>query len=120
MLINLLAIATIALGASSLPSAVARPLHGAQIKNLVVFGDSYSDTDNVYKLSNKTWPLSSYYRGRFSNGPVWSETVSNPFWSVLVQWLVSIVANPHACLYHDLGSKEEALQAEHLRLWCSH
>ncbi|CAO3568302.1 unnamed protein product [Mortierella alpina] len=76
MLINLLAIATIALGASSLPLAVARPLHGAQIKNLVVFGDSYSDTDNVYKLSNKTWPLSSYYRGRFSNGPVWSETVA--------------------------------------------
>ncbi|KAF9964217.1 hypothetical protein BGZ70_006774 [Mortierella alpina] len=76
MLVNLLAIAAIALGASSLPSAVARPLHDAQIKNLVVFGDSYSDTNNVYKLTNKTWPLSSYYRGRFSNGPVWSETVA--------------------------------------------
>ncbi|KAF9936779.1 hypothetical protein BGZ67_001998 [Mortierella alpina] len=76
MLINLLSLAAIAFGVSSVPSAVARPLHDPQIKNLVVFGDSYSDIDNVYKLSNKTWPLSSYYHGRFSNGRVWSETVA--------------------------------------------
>ncbi|KAF9948658.1 hypothetical protein BGZ72_009451 [Mortierella alpina] len=76
MLISLLSIVAITVGVSSVPSAVARPLHGAQIKNLVVFGDSYSDINNVYKLSNTTWPLSSYYRGRFSNGPIWSETVA--------------------------------------------
>ncbi|KAF9574039.1 hypothetical protein EC968_007592 [Mortierella alpina] len=77
MLLNLLSIAAIAVGVSSVPSAVSRPLHSARIENLVVFGDSYSDTHNVYKLSNKTWPLSSYYHGRFSNGRVWSETVAN-------------------------------------------
>ena len=40
--------------------------------NLVIFGDSYTDTGNVYKISDHTWPLSPpYYYGRFSNGPNW-------------------------------------------------
>ncbi|KAG0038592.1 hypothetical protein BGZ82_011558 [Podila clonocystis] len=42
-------------------------------KQPAVFGDSYSDTGNVWQRTNQTWPLDFYYKGRFSNGPVWSE-----------------------------------------------
>ncbi|KAF9934797.1 hypothetical protein FBU30_000091 [Linnemannia zychae] len=49
----------------------------ARIKSLVVFGDSFSDTGNVYELSEHTWPPSSFYPGgRFSNGPVWTDYVA--------------------------------------------
>ncbi|KAF9180654.1 hypothetical protein BGZ51_006059 [Haplosporangium sp. Z 767] len=44
---------------------------------MVVFGDSFSDTGNVYSLSKGTWPRPSlYHDGRFSNGPVWTDYVS--------------------------------------------
>ena len=44
---------------------------------LVVFGDSYSDIGNVDKLTNHQWPQPSlYYKGHFSNGPMYSEYLS--------------------------------------------
>ncbi|KAG0360526.1 GDSL lipase/esterase [Gamsiella multidivaricata] len=78
MLFNLFSIAAVAMLASSVPSVMAKPTgcKSAHIENLVVFGDSYSDTGNVYQLSNKTWPLPFYDHGRFSNGRVWSEHVA--------------------------------------------
>src|SRR3990167_2721798 len=43
-------------------------------KRMIVFGDSYSDNGNDYKLSGNKYPNSNaYYQGRFSNGPVWVE-----------------------------------------------
>lgn len=45
---------------------------------LVVHGDSFSDNGNVYELSNHSWPRDDfYYKGRFSNGPVWSDHASS-------------------------------------------
>jgi len=39
---------------------------------VIVFGDSLSDTGNVYKLTNGTWPIvPPYYQGRFSNDLNW-------------------------------------------------
>lgn len=39
---------------------------------VVVFGDSLSDTGNVYKLTNGTWPtVPPYYQGRFTNDHNW-------------------------------------------------
>ncbi|KAF9431646.1 hypothetical protein BGZ76_011893 [Entomortierella beljakovae] len=48
----------------------------ASIKNLIVFGDSFSDTGNVYNLTDHVWPRPTFYPdGRFSNGPVWTDYV---------------------------------------------
>ncbi|KAF9165657.1 hypothetical protein DFQ26_009600, partial [Actinomortierella ambigua] len=41
--------------------------------DIVVFGDSYADNGNTYKLTKQQWPGSKYYHGRFSNGYVWPE-----------------------------------------------
>jgi len=41
-------------------------------KNVVVFGDSLSDSGNVFTLDRGTYPPPPY-KGRFSNGPVWVE-----------------------------------------------
>ncbi|MEH2228527.1 MAG: SGNH/GDSL hydrolase family protein [Nostoc sp.] len=43
-------------------------------EDIYVFGDSFSDTGNAFNATNKTFPPSStYFNGRFSNGPVWVE-----------------------------------------------
>jgi outer membrane lipase/esterase len=42
-----------------------------RFQNVVIFGDSYSDTGNLYKLSHGTWPVPPYYHGRYCNGPNW-------------------------------------------------
>jgi phospholipase/lecithinase/hemolysin len=53
------------------PSAWAGP-----ITQIVVFGDSISDTGNVFALSG-TPPSPPYFQGRFSNGPVWVEGLAS-------------------------------------------
>ncbi|CAF0839869.1 unnamed protein product [Rotaria sordida] len=41
---------------------------------IVCFGESSSDTGNVYNLTGSKWPpVPPYYKGRFSNGKVWIE-----------------------------------------------
>ncbi|CAG8586600.1 2279_t:CDS:2 [Ambispora leptoticha] len=45
----------------------------SRFDSFLVFGDSYSDTGNSYNLTNHTWPLPVYFKGRFSNGPIWVE-----------------------------------------------
>jgi phospholipase/lecithinase/hemolysin len=59
----------IALAASSV--AIAAPF-----SDIVVFGDSLSDVGNVASASLGIFPGSAYYNNRFSNGPVWVETLS--------------------------------------------
>ncbi|MDP2324933.1 MAG: SGNH/GDSL hydrolase family protein, partial [Gammaproteobacteria bacterium] len=43
---------------------------------MYVFGDSLSDTGNVSVATFGTVPAAPYAPGRFSNGPVWVETLS--------------------------------------------
>jgi phospholipase/lecithinase/hemolysin len=46
----------------------------APIQQLVVFGDSLSDTGVVYRATNGLYPPNPpYYQGRYSNGRVWVE-----------------------------------------------
>ncbi|KAI8079700.1 GDSL lipase/esterase [Gilbertella persicaria] len=56
-----------------------------KFEQLVVYGDSVTDNGNVYRATNKTYPASPpYYQGRFSDGPVWLEYVSQ-YLSIPVQ-----------------------------------
>ena len=44
---------------------------------LVIFGDSHSDTGNVYELTHHTIPpVPPYYKGRFCNGPIWIDRLN--------------------------------------------
>lgn len=44
-----------------------------------VFGDSLSDPGNLYAATGGTTPGEPYADGRFSNGPVWAESVAARF-----------------------------------------
>lgn len=44
---------------------------------LIVFGDSLSDTGNVFKASFGGIPGAPYFDGRFSNGSLWVEHLAN-------------------------------------------
>jgi phospholipase/lecithinase/hemolysin len=44
--------------------------------NAYYFGDSLSDTGNIFTLTGGTVPASPYFNGRFSDGPVWVETLA--------------------------------------------
>jgi phospholipase/lecithinase/hemolysin len=43
---------------------------------ILVFGDSLSDTGNLFRLSGG-YPPSPYFEGRFSNGPLWVERLAD-------------------------------------------
>ncbi|KAG0277453.1 hypothetical protein BGZ96_002855 [Linnemannia gamsii] len=72
---NIASIVAVALAAATVTTE-AKPVGGCHFDNLLVFGDSYSDVGNVYKLSKGAWPLKAYDHGRFTNGPVWTEHVA--------------------------------------------
>ncbi|MDX2347207.1 MAG: SGNH/GDSL hydrolase family protein [Legionella sp.] len=57
-------------------ASVASAAPAASINKIVVFGDSLSDTGNLYEYMRHQLPMSPpYYEGRFTNGPVWIEHV---------------------------------------------
>jgi phospholipase/lecithinase/hemolysin len=52
-------------------------LSSSPIGNLVVFGDSLADVGNASTATAGTFPPSSiYFQGRFSNGPIWVDTLA--------------------------------------------
>ncbi len=44
---------------------------------IYVFGDSFSDTGNVFNFTSGVIPPNPYFNGRFSNGPVWVEYLAS-------------------------------------------
>jgi outer membrane lipase/esterase len=52
-------------------------VRAAPITQIVAFGDSLTDTGNVFAATLGTIPASPpYFNGRFSNGPVWVENLA--------------------------------------------
>ncbi len=51
------------------------PAPAQPITRIVAFGDSLSDTGNVFAATGR--PLAPYYQGRYSNGPVWVESLAS-------------------------------------------
>jgi outer membrane lipase/esterase len=46
---------------------------------IIVFGDSYNDVGNIHAIAAQNgvnYPPPPYYKGRFSNGPIWLEHVA--------------------------------------------
>ena len=65
-----------ALSCLLLMSAAPR-LYAGPFTGIVAFGDSLTDTGNVYNASRDTFPASPPYdNGRFSNGPIWVERLA--------------------------------------------
>src|SRR5947208_1545881 len=56
---------------------VALPNHSFGYTQIIAFGDSLTDTGNVYNQTFGISPQSPpYYNGRFSNGPLWLEDLA--------------------------------------------
>ncbi len=52
-----------------------------QLNKFVVFGDSLSDSGNLYEYMKHQLPVSPpYYEGRFTNGPVWVELLNELYY----------------------------------------
>ena len=49
----------------------------APFSEIVVFGDSLSDTGNLNLASGGVFAGPPYFSGRFSNGPVWVEVLAH-------------------------------------------
>jgi len=50
---------------------------GSPVHNLVIFGDSLSDTGNVALATGGALPNPAFYfQGRFSNGPIWVDVLA--------------------------------------------
>jgi outer membrane lipase/esterase len=59
------------LAAAGLALAAALPAQSASFSSMTVFGDSLSDTGNIYTSFGNAFPPAPYFNGRFSDGPVW-------------------------------------------------
>src|SRR5262249_42011574 len=72
-LLNALALGLCILAGLSL----ARPANAEPpFSEVVVFGDSISDTGNVFLFTDGVAAGPPYFEGRFSNGPVWVEVLA--------------------------------------------
>src|SRR4051794_4802084 len=52
------------------------PTARAGFTSIVSFGDSLTDTGNVFAASGGTTPAAPYWMGRASNGPLWVEQLA--------------------------------------------
>jgi phospholipase/lecithinase/hemolysin len=74
----------------------------APISEVFVFGDSLSDTGNLFDATGGGKPLSPpYYNGRFSNGLVWSELMSSDLGVTLTTYAVGGAQTGTGNVYAD-------------------
>lgn len=51
-------------------------LSAMPLNDILIFGDSFSDTGNVFAATGGLIPQEPYFMGRFSDGPVWVEQLA--------------------------------------------
>ena len=74
MILSSLRLAALRGLAALLALTVLNPAAHASYSQVIFFGDSLSDTGNLYASTSNTFPVSPpYYNGQFSNGPVWTQ-----------------------------------------------
>ena len=81
----------------------------AKINKVVVFGDSVSDTQNVYSATN--WELPSphsYFLGHFTNGKVWNEYLSDNLNVPNYNWAVGGAAADDCTVIPGVKSQVES------------
>ena len=61
---------------------------GKPVERIVSFGDSLSDTGNMHNASQWQLPGSSWFLGRFSNGPTWIEHLAARTGLTLNNWAI--------------------------------
>src|SRR3990167_4070787 len=107
---GILAIVLLALNTGFM-SAKASSLDHSTQKRMVIFGDSYSDNGNDYRLTAGRYPNAvAYYQGRFSNGPVWVE--------YLAQRLGINPSNPQQFINFAYG-QSKILSATSITVYCA-
>lgn len=79
--LSVASVLTLALSLTLTASTVAQqrgdtPGNGAPFTGIVAFGDSLSDTGNLFALTGG-FPPPPYFEGRVSNGPIWIEYLAN-------------------------------------------
>jgi outer membrane lipase/esterase len=62
-----------AFAAVALAATLAAPASALAFSNVYIFGDSLSDTGNIFAATGGSTPGAPYFAGRFSDGPVWVE-----------------------------------------------
>lgn len=60
----------------TLPLAICGPAFAQSFSRVINFGDSLSDVGNTNSITFGISPGSNYWNGRFSNGPVWAESLA--------------------------------------------
>jgi thermolabile hemolysin len=80
---------------------------GKPIERIVSFGDSLSDSRNMYNESQWQLPSKSWYAGRFSNGPTWVEHLATRTGLTLNNWAVGGAQTKDARggLIHGVGKQ---------------
>ncbi len=86
---------------------------GAPIERVVAFGDSLSDTGNMYNESQWKLPSAAWFAGRFSNGPTWVENLAANNGLVLNNWAIggAQTKDAHFGLIHGIGSQIESFRS---------
>ncbi|EDT37626.1 SGNH/GDSL hydrolase family protein [Burkholderia ambifaria] len=82
-----------------------------RINKMIVFGDSLSDTQNMFNASQ--WKLpnnSSWHMGRFSNGPVWAEYLANFLDLPMYNWAIGGSATDRYLVVPGLLQQVESWQ----------
>nr|WP_197478204.1 SGNH/GDSL hydrolase family protein [Luteibacter rhizovicinus] len=80
---------------------------GKPVERIVSFGDSLSDTGNMFNESQWKLPGASWYLGRFSNGPTWIEHMAARTGLTLNNWAIGGAQTKDAKfgIIHGIGTQ---------------